>query len=68
MIDWMFSQIAYPYGRKIVKPLTDAYSTSSALRQMSVYHCAKSTSMSVICCTFFSFAITNNILSEIVAI
>jgi len=24
--------------------------------------------MSVICCTFFSFAITNNILSEIIAI
>ena len=40
----------------MVKPFTLEYSTSSAFRQMSVYHWAKSTSISVICSTFFSFA------------
>ena len=28
-------------GRRMMKPFTLEYSTSSALTQMSVYHCAK---------------------------
>ena len=43
----------------MMKPLTLEYYTSSALTQMSVYHCGKFSSWLVIACTSFllSFAI-----------
>jgi hypothetical protein len=50
----MSSQIAYPYGRKMMQPRTDEYEQSSAPRQMSVYQRAKSSSRGVIDSTNFS--------------